>query len=221
MEFGRRIGLLPKPEGSEYEVKRWEKAFLGKSLFQQDVYVALLALRDDISKEVHVLVNTDHNRVFIDIPLIDHTPDNKLAQQAIGTTFFGEVVPEKYRAFATNEFNSEHLLAFLNRTAADVLPDEVTGWFYTTFGVEHLKRYGSVYIGSHGGMGTYGHDYNATIESISATDSVKGTTPGAVVDFARVVQRSLPHLRVEPLPVDTYLQSVQSTLKFLPKDWVN
>lgn len=228
MEFGRRFGLLrpktvpsgdPKSEVTEYEAKRWEEAFLGKSLFQQDVYALLLALCNDPSKKIYASLVVDPLKPYIDIPLIDHTPQDVLARRAYMTTFFGEVVPEKYHAFATDEFIRDHLLALLNRKTAGVSPDEVSKWFYTTFRLEHLKRYGPIYIGSHGGANTYGYDHHATIESSSQADGVKGMTTRAAVDFAKVVQRSLPHLIVEPLPIDTYLQDVQSTLKFLPRDW--
>ena len=41
----------------------------------------------------------------------------------------------------------------------------------------------------------------------------------SAIDFAQATQRSLPHIIVDPLPVEAYLQDVQSTLRFLPRDW--
>lgn len=228
MEFGRRIGLLrpkmassgdPKSEMAEYEVKRWEEAFLAKSLLQEDVYAALLALRCDPSKKVYASLAVGPRRVSIDIPLKDQTPQKTLVQSAYETTFFGEVNPEKYRAFATGEFTRDHLLAMLNRDTAGVSVDEAPGWFYTTFGVEHLKSYGSLYIGSYGGQSAYGYDYNATIENRTRTSEVTGRSAISAIDFAQATQRSLPHISVSPLPIDAYLQQVQSALKFIPRDW--
>lgn len=228
MEFGRRIGLPqpknapsgdPKSEVAEHEIRKWEEAFLGKSLFQQDEYAVLLVLRSDPSKRLYGSLVVDPRRVLIDIPLVDHTPEEALARQVYETTFFGEVDPEKYRATATKEFTREHLLAFLNRKAAGVFPGETPDWFYTTFGVKHLEPYGSLYIGSHGGQGTYGYDYNATIESRRRAGEVAGKSVISAIDFAQTTQRSLPHIRVTPFPVDGYLQEVRSTLKFLPRDW--
>lgn len=229
MEFGRQFGLLrpktvpsgdPKSEVTEHEAKRWEEAFLGRSLFQQDVYAVLLALRNDPSKKIYASLVVDPYRVSIDIPLVDHTPQETLIQQAYKTTFFGEVVPEKYHAFATDEFTRDHLLALLNRKIAGVSSDETPDWFYTTFNVKHLKPYGSLYIGSHGGQGTYGYDYNATIEeNRPRTSEITGKSAISATEFAQATHRSLPHISVNPLHVDAYLQEVQSTLKFLPRDW--
>lgn len=228
MELARRFGLLKpqtlprtesKAECTEIEISRWEQAYLGKSLFRQDVYTTSLALHGENTRKVYALMIADLFHVHIDIPLVDHTPPGRLSQQAYETTFFGEVIPEKYRAFAIDGLSRNGLVAFLNRKTADVSLDEISGWFYTTFGVEHLKNYGSIYIGSHDGRNTDGYDYSATIESSSRQGSVGGVTIESVVNFSRIVRRSLPHLNVEPLPVDAYLQDLQSTLKFLPKDW--
>ena len=228
MELGRLIDILkPKAvlsgdfrsEVAEQEVKRWEEAYLGRSLFQ-DVYVALLALRNDPSKKVYATLVVDPWSVRIDIPLADHTPEETLIQQAYETTIFGEIDPEKYRPFATGEFTRGYLLALLNRKTAGVSPDDTPEWFYTTFGVKHLEPYGDLYIGSHGGQGTYGYTHNATIEwRKSRTQVIIGMSTLAALDFAKVTQRSLPHMSVTPLPVDVYLEDVQSTLKFLPRDW--
>lgn len=224
MERLRRLGI-PRSETSP-EVKStvahsdvgteaWERAYLGKSL-SRDVYCATLALSADNSKEVYAFMIADPLRVSLDIPLVDHTPQDTLLQEASETTFFGKVVPKRYRAFATNEFTRHHLLAFLNRKKAGVLPDEVPEWFYTTFGVKHLEEYGSVYLHSHGGAGKYGQNHCATIERSSPADHVDDMTTRMAIDFAKVIQESLPHLSVEPLPVKAYLQDLQSTLQFLP-----
>ncbi len=67
MEFGRQIGLLgllrPKTAPNrdtesgvtEHEIKSWEEAFLGKSLFRQDAYAVLVVLRSDPSKKFMLL----------------------------------------------------------------------------------------------------------------------------------------------------------------------
>lgn len=218
-----RPEALPNPEPpvapTDVDTEAWEHAFLGRYWFQGNVCCATLALRSDDSKKAYAYMSVSPRRVSLDIPLLDHTPQETLLQKAYETTFFGEVVPERYRAFAKDEFNRDHLLAFLNRKKAGVSPDEVLEWFYATFGVKHLKKYGSIYLSSHGGVNRYGYDYFATIERSSTADSVDDITTRAAIDFANDVQKSLPHLSVEPLPVDAYLQDLQSTLKFLPRDW--
>lgn len=218
IELARELGLLsPKTLPSAYHTEgiKWEPAFLGTNMFQREVYLASLALQGATPKRAYAFMITNGYSTSIDVPLIDPTPDDRLAQQAYETTFFGEVDPERYRTFATNEFTREHLLASLNRTQAGVSPDEVHTWFYTTFGVEHLGRYGSVYIGSHGGRDSF----NATIESIPHANTSEGNATRAAAQFADFVERSIPQLSVEPLPVETYLQDIQNTLKFLPRDW--
>ncbi|MBI2034669.1 MAG: hypothetical protein HYT11_02955 [Candidatus Levybacteria bacterium] len=212
--------LKRRTENSDEEAKKWEPAFLGKDLYGRSRYVASLALRDDQSKKVYALVNTDFGEVMMDIPLNDPIPKEVLVQQAyLSSTVFGEIDQEKYRDFATNSYR-DHLLALLNREMAGVSSEDVAKWFYTTFGIERSKKYGKICICSHGGLGKYGYDFNVMmVESNDRTNDVNGMTTRAVADFTHVVLRSLPYVSLKPLPVDVYLQDVESTLKFLPKDW--
>ncbi|MCL4365746.1 hypothetical protein M1437_00785 [Patescibacteria group bacterium] len=208
-----------RAEVAKLEIRRWEEAFLGKSLLEQDRYAVLLALRSNPSQRVYASLAIDSSRVLIDVPLEDHTPQEILAQRAYETTFFGQEDPEKYRAFATEEFTHRRLLALLNRTTAGVSPDETFDWFCGTFGVRNLNSYGSVNIISHGGKGNYGYSFGVWIENAAQIDAIAGRGIASAIDFAEATQKSLPHIRVNPLPIDAYLQDVQSTLKFLPRDW--
>ena len=207
----------------EEELKNWESAFLGKEEFwTEQAYLASLALRREPSIKIYALLRSNPLRTIIDIPLNDPTPQEILAREAyLGTTVFGEIDPEKYRAFATNVYTRDHLLALANRQTAGVKSEKVDEWFYTAFGVEHLKQYGGIYIGSTGGLGEYGHHFNVTIENKNRERGVKDTSITTAVDFAKVAQQSLPHITINPLPVDTYLQDMRSQLKFLPQDWPN
>lgn len=202
-------------ERVEEEAKKWEQAHLGRNIYWGEMHLAFLVLRSDPTKRVYtsLLSGLQNDSFFTAIPLIDHTPQDRLAEEAyLRSTFMGEVDPEKYRAFATGEFNSDKLLAFLNRENAGVSPDDITKWFYKTFGLGHQKQYGPVSIGSQGGMYPDGLHYNVTIEG---RRKMVATAAG----FAQVVEKSLPQISLSPLPVETYMQDLQSALKFLPRDW--
>jgi hypothetical protein len=108
------------------------------------------------------------------------------------------------------------MFAFLNRTsAATSSHHETPNWFYRTFGVEHLEPYRTVFIGSHGGHDTF----NATIENRRLQGVTPEITAQSVSHFTQEIQRSIGHITINPLPVDTYLNELQSKLKFLPRDW--
>ncbi|MEK7605428.1 MAG: hypothetical protein AAB478_02770 [Patescibacteria group bacterium] len=210
----------------DQERKQWEAAYIGRDFLGKREYLLSLALRDDPLKRIYAALGINDLGAEIDIPLTDLTPQEELARDAyLKATFFGEVDPDKYHEFATDSFTKDHLLALLNRNAAGVQPGDVTDWFHTTFGVTHLERYGSVYIGSHGGLGEYGYDHNATISPLKRDhdsrqrDETEEMSMGKAIDFAHVVRKSLPHIDMVPLAIPTYLQDAQDALQFLPRDW--
>jgi hypothetical protein len=220
--------ILENREGeiSEEERKQWETAYLGKDFLGKREYGVSLTLHDNPSIRVFAAISTDSLGVEIDIPLIDRTPEQELLNEAyLNTTLFGEIDPEKYRSFATEEYKKEQLFAFLNRKMAGVEIDDVPDWFYSTFNMDHFERYGAVHISSHGGGGEYGHDFNATINPINRSsdynrrDETQEASIQRANDYVQTVRQSLPHIDVKPLPVKSYLQDVQDTLRFLPRDW--
>lgn len=216
------MGLETTTAPTEEKIKEWEQAYLGRHSYRGDVFVASLALHRDPASRIYAYLRNSFlgDRVSADIPLIDHSPISRLVENAyLGLTLFGEIDPEQYRAFATNEFNCDPLLVFLNREKAGVAPDDTTKWFYKTFGLEHQRRYGSVYVGSHGGMLMDGLRFNVTIMRRSTIEAKEEDATRSVAAFAQVVEGSLPHISVNPMPVETYLQELQSALKFLPRDW--
>lgn len=215
-----------RSEVLDQERKQWEAAFIGRDIFGKREYLLSLSLRDDPSKRIYAALGTNDLGAEIDIPLTDPTPKEELAREAyLNATFFGEVDPEKYQEFATDSFRKDHLLALLNRNAAGVDSDGVTDWFHTTFGVTHLERNGSVYIGSHGSAGKYGYTHTATIRPLKRDsssrlrDEIDEMSMQKATDFAHEVRKSLPHIDVVPLAIFTYLQEVQDALQFLPRDW--
>jgi hypothetical protein len=205
--------------------EQWEAAYLGKNFLGKREFIISLTPHDDPSKRVYGAVGVDWD-VDIDIPVTDPTPQEELLTEAyLNATLFGEIDLDKYRGFATDEFKKDELLAFLNRSRAGVASDDVPTWFYNTFHVDHLEKYGSVYIGSHGGAGEYGYDYTVTISPLQRSldsdrrDETAETSIQRANNYVQVVRESLPGIDITPLPVDEYLQDVQNTLRFLPRDW--
>lgn len=215
-----------RSEALDQERKQWEAAYIGRDFLGKREYLLSLTLRDDPSKKIYAALGTNDLGAEIDIPLTDPTPQEELSRDAyLKATFFGEVDPEKYHEFATDSFRKDHLLVLLNRNAAGVDPDGVTDWFHTTFGVTHLDRYGSVYIGSHGGAGKYGYNHTATISPLKRDhdsrqrEETDEMSEQKAIEFAHEVSKSLPHIDVVPLAIPTYLQDAQNALQFLPRDW--
>ena len=218
-----RIFKSTRPEAApsaelKSEIKKWKEASFDGPICLRGEYAILLSLRSDSSKKVYASLVVYPSRVNIDIPVMDNTPQEELIKSAYDTTFFGEVDPEKYREFATGP-NRRSLLAFLNRTKAGVTSNETPQWFYATFGLKSQGPYDSVYIGSSGGIGNYGYESSITIGGSSETDDIAGNEEISAIAFAQMTQKSLLNIIVTPLSIDRYLEDIQSTLKFLPKDW--
>lgn len=205
------------PEVNTGERERWDAALLGPTFFKDGYeYVTTLALRSDPTKKVYALLKTNSLGAGIDIPLIDDTPDEKLVEDAyLRSTFFGDIDPGKYYGFATEPHSRNIFLAFLNRKIAGVPPKGVEQWFYDTYDMKHGEEFRSVYISSHGGSGTH----NADIRARRREDEIRGVTTEDAIAYAQVVRKSLPHIDLNPIPIVSYLDDLQSALKFLPKDW--
>lgn len=203
--------------GTNADTAKWKEAYLTRSSIPEGyTYAALLALQADPSKRLYTQLQVQDTRVFLDIPLIDRSPNRTLAERAYAeATFFGEVDQERYRRFATDTFRSEQLFALLNRESAGVGNAEIATWFYTTFRVEHLKPYGDLFVGSHGGSTTF----FATLENRNRMPTPLEDPTVLAAAFGRKVLESLPHVSLNPLPVNSYLQDLQPALRFLPKDW--
>lgn len=221
MERLRRALLTP-----EVPTNRWSETQLESDLFYREgPCLGVLSTNDGSEKKVYTMLTrfglTEYS-AGVDIPLKEPTPTNILVEQAyLNSTFFGEIDPEKYRKYALNPYNASDLLAFLNRTEAQVESDEMPQWFYENFQVEHLESYGRMYIGSHGGSSKFGHTFNATIEYNSNKDNGGKSIVEEAVAISRDINRSFsgPHIELSPLPVNDYLDILQTTLKFCPQDW--
>lgn len=203
----------------------WESANAGKDFLGRNSFLVLLGRRDDPTKMIYATLEVGRLGVRIDIPLVEHTSEEELRQSVnLHPTLWGDIDPEGYRK-ATETFTREAVLAALNRRVTDAdTPGDVPARFYDMLGISHGEAYGSVLIGSHGGLATHGYDFNATIEPLprELLNDLKGLPEAAQVDaalgYAQFVEASLPHLTVSPLPVDSYIQDVQATLQFLPRD---
>lgn len=225
--IGKRLGLLPSPAvvtgevltAPEIEALKWEEASLGPGFMRRERYAALLTRRDNPASKVYASLEVHPSRLTLDIPLSEDTPEEILRHQAYLTTFFGDIDPVMFRSFATADFTAGKLMAFLNKKTAGTYPKTSTDWFHKSFGVNLHDRSGDYFIGSHGVRTEHGFNHNETIERSSSFRSNEEPDIQSVIAFARGAENAFRHLSITPLPVETYLQDIQSTLKFLPKDW--
>ncbi len=207
---------------------QWESAYLGRHWYTREFLVSLSRKNDSSIRAYATLELNSHGHDKIEIPLSDPTPERVLVENAYkNATFFGEVDPEKYQSFATDEFNKKELLAFLNRSIAGVSPAEYPDWFGETLDVAVLQKYGPFYISTHGGVCEYGYDHNATIllrelgnrRGISIEPETKVESITRAHDFTNMIENVIPHIDVAPLSTTMYLDELQSHLRFLPQDW--
>lgn len=222
LEFLRRRPEVVKEldQKAEIDSSRWESAFLTSDrMFNEDLYITSLSLRDQPSSKIYAHIIASERRTEIDIPIMDSLPETKLVQEAYNeATFFGEVDQEAFREFACDRFTSKNLLAMLNRKTTGLPYDEMPDWFYSTFKVDHLKQYGQILIGSHGGSTEYGYDFNITFENRNR-DKTYDKSASGVAQYVLEASNSLPQVDIVPVDINTYLNKVSSNLMFLPKDW--
>ncbi len=220
-----RLYGVSSEEASQEPRELWQSAFAGTDFLGTKAFLVLLALRDDPTKIIYATLEIGGLGARIDIPLEEHTSEEELRRSInLHPTLWGGTDPDGYRE-ATETFSRGRLLASLNRTTTGAdTPNHVPARFYGMLHISHGEVYGAVHVGSHGGSTQRGYDFNATLEPMLGefrNDSIRASE-GVQIDqamaFGQLVQASLPHLTVTPLPVDTYLQDVQATLQFLPRD---
>ncbi|SRR5260221_3074391 len=227
MSSGDLLSGIDPREASQDQRQLWQSAYAGTNFLDTKSYLVLLALRDDPTKKIYATLEIGRLGVKIDIPLEEHTPQVELLNEAyLHSTFFGEIDPERYREHATETFTAEKLLAFLNKTSTGAdTPNDAPSRFYDMLNLSHGRDYGLIHISSHGGSTRRGYDFNATIEPMlrefhaDLTDASEEKQINNAQGFTHLVQVSLPHMTITPLPVETYLQDVQNALRFLPRDW--
>lgn len=204
----------------------WQSAHAGTNFLGTNEYLVLLASRTNPKKKIYAVLELGSLGAQIDIPLEEHTPGDELRNSVnLHPTLWGDIDPEGSHE-ATETYTKEKLLAFLNRTSTGAdTPNGVPGKFYDMLNLRHGERYGSVFISSHGGSTRRGYNFNATIEPILREfhDDLKYASEEVQMakahEFTQLVEASLPHLTVTPLPVDEYLGEVRQALRFLPRDW--
>lgn len=211
------------PESALQEQRRlWQSAYAGTDFLGTNAYLVLLVLRYDPTKKIYATLEMGGSGVKIDIPLEEHTPEEELRQGVnLHPTLWGDIDPEGYRE-ATETFTREKLLASLNRTTTGSdTPSHVSAKFYDILHISHGEVYGAVHVGSHGGSTRRGYDFNATLEPMPREfhNDLKHASEDVQIDeamdFTQLVQASLPHISVVPLPIEAYLHDVRTSLQFL------
>ncbi len=210
-------------ELSEEERRQWEESYLGRSFIGDYEYSMMITLKDNNDLVSFGFLRTNPSRVAIDIPLAGDIAYEELINKAYAEgTFFGEVDPEKFKEFATESFTKNELLVLLNRNYSGVESDEDSDWFFEKFQLDHNKSYKDVAVSSHGGGRSFYAEIIPNIAFKFASRHFHETYEESkfrASNYRNVTQKSLPHLTITPLPVDSYLQLVEDNLPFLPRNW--
>lgn len=180
-----------------------------------NVYATKLSVRDNPAASFYTYLRFSGDRPSVDIPLYDSrgTKEQLVEEFYTSATFFGEIDREKFEELATYEYALDKIMAYMNQQLVGASHDQTPEWFYDTFGVDHLLGSKDAYIGSHGGRDSF----SATIEL-----DFRNRSKDALIDpdtFVQKTNAAFPHLMLSPLPKAEYLQAIESTLPFLPKDW--
>ena len=218
--MGKEHGEIPN------QYPNWENARLPKSIYNDSTnYLISLTLTDDSAKKIYAIMSTpdptnQYDSFSVDIPVEDYTSKPDLVNDAyLHATVWGERDEVSYLHFATEYGKLRPLLALLNRETAGTRPRDAAEWFYDSFGVKHAETYTSVHISSFGSDRTF----DVTLRPVYRRQQmVHHESPvHQAVQFAETIQRSLPNVIVEPVAMDTYLDTLYNSLQFLPRDWEN
>jgi hypothetical protein len=207
------------PETETVYTQQWIDALLAKDFLGSPIFAARLSPKDDLDKGILVLVSylSGSSDPRVEIPVRDDTPKDVLINDFYqNATFFGALDPEKFEALATREDRVDTLVAYLNgrRQGANDVSTDLLG---DVLGLEHREGYGDVHVGYFGySLDSGGYKCKYTIEESNRRSWDDNVAPDV---FAGMVNRSLPHLVLEPLSRDDYISAVAQNLPFLPEDW--
>jgi hypothetical protein len=194
---------IKTPEQLESEHRLWGESLLTTEYDGSPLMAATLSVCGAPEDTLYTYVRYHSDIPFAVIPLHNSMSDQELINRLyVGTTFFGKVDDKPFKDLTTTPLMIDPLMAFLNKKALGERE------FYTAFDVRHLEPYGDVYIGSQGGA----HTFRATIDLRKRMGVI------APAELASKVSLSLPHLTLEPLSKDKYLEAIR-TIPFLPEDW--
>lgn len=221
-----QLGGMSSGESLQELRQMWQSADVGTDFLGTRSFLVSLALRDEPTKMIYATLELGSFGPQVDIPLAEHTSEEELRHSVnLHPTLWGDIDPAGY-SNAIGISSREKLLAFLNRTAtAASTPSDVPAGFYDMLGISHGEAYGAIHVGSHGGRTASGYNFNATLESLYQREFDPGArhTPEDVqvdqaMNFAALVEASLPHLTITPLSIDRYIEDARVALEYIPRE---